>query len=255
MELTGRSGACEFAPCVMDGRMKPLGRNALPVPRRPPLEGTFSGEQDGNWIESEGIVRSVTRDDNGRVTLALSSGPLRYRAYVLGYRQLPTELIDSKVRLRSVCGATFNSNRQMVGVLLYVPAPAYVEIVEPPGDAFVQPARPINALMRFSLGERRGHRVRVRGVVTQQRLGESLVIRDETSGLYAKTADTTKLEPGDLVDVVGFAALEDYAPVLEDASFRRVRHVESPYREPDHARGRAAPATITPSWSTSRPTS
>jgi len=232
VELEGKSAPCDFAPCVIDGRMRPLGRNALPAPRQPPIEGTFSGEQDGNWIESEGVVRSVSRDDNGRITLALSSGPLRFRAYVLGYRQLPTQLIDAKVRLRGVCGATFNSNRQMVSVLLYVPAPAYVEIVEPPGDAFAEPALPINALMRFSLGERRAHRVRVRGVVTLQRLGESLVIRDETSGLYAQTAETTQLEPGDLVDVVGFAALRDYAPILEDASFRRVRHVENPAASP-----------------------
>src|SRR5262249_12295830 len=64
------------------------------------------------------------------------------------------------------------------------------------------------------------HRVHVRGIVTLQKPGESLFIKDETAGLYVETTQEGRVVPGERVDVVGFAALGAYTPILQDARFQ-----------------------------------
>jgi len=66
------------------------------------------------------------------------------------------------------------------------------------------------------------HRVHLRGRVTMLWPGASLCIRDSTRGICAQTAQDTHLDPGDMVDVVGFAGAEESTSALTDAVYRSV---------------------------------
>jgi signal transduction histidine kinase/FixJ family two-component response regulator len=225
VEVEAESAPCHFAPCIVQPRFRVLGRPGLPPAPRPPLESLFSGQQDSNWVEAHGVVREVARDPGGRVTLSLAAGPIRFRAQVQGYPPgaALAHLVDASVRVRGACGAVYNSRRQMTGVVIYVPSPDEVETVSPaPPEPFAAPARAIGSLLRFAPGDRPFHRVRVSGLVTLQQPGGLLFVRDESGGIQVQTTHAEKVRPGDLVEVVGFAELGDYAPVLQDATFRRV---------------------------------
>src|SRR5690606_23858919 len=82
--------------------------------------------------------------------------------------------------------------------------------------------RLIDQLLRFTPDRSPGHRIRVRGVVTLQQPDGNLYIMDETGGLYVQTKQQTIVQPGDTVDVVGFAATGRYSPILEDAFYHTV---------------------------------
>src|SRR4029077_4175350 len=85
----------------------------------------------------------------------------------------------------------------------------------------------LSELMRFSPGEGTRHRVRVRGIVAFQQPGNALFLRSQGKGIRVLTRQATRLEIGDTVEVLGFAAMGDSAPMLEDAIFHRLGHEQS----------------------------
>jgi hypothetical protein len=64
--------------------------------------------------------------------------------------------------------------------------------------------------------------VKVDGVVTFQRAGELLIVQDGADGLYVQTSQMTTVQRGDRVEILGFPALVEHSPVLEDGVFRRI---------------------------------
>jgi signal transduction histidine kinase/DNA-binding response OmpR family regulator len=224
VEIEGQSGPGDFASVVINPRFRILRKTALPVAPRLTLDELFSGLQDSNWVEAEGIVQTVNRL-NEHASIVLASGSHKFRATMPGYetQALPTHLIDAKVKIRGACGTVFNEKRQLVGIQIFVPTIDNIFIEEAaPADPYALPAQAINMLMRFSHQQSPGHRVRVRGVVTLRQANGFLFIKDETSGVLVQTQQDTPVERGDQVDVIGFAATGEYTPVLENASFQKI---------------------------------
>jgi hypothetical protein len=226
VEVDGESDPGYFAPSVYRARVHVRGTAPLPPVPPLPLEDLLSGQQDSNWVEARGVVESVDRDVRGRVLLVLAAGAQRFYATVQGFaekEELPTYLIDAKVAVRGACGAVFNEKRQLLGLDVYVPGPSYVILEEQsPPNPFALPSRPMRSRMSFHPGDSPGHRVRVRGVVTLHQAGESMFVKDETSGLHVAMREGPAVAPGDEVDVVGFASLGEYTPSLREAVFRKV---------------------------------
>ena len=125
--------------------------------------------------------------------------------------------------MRGVCIAQFNSKEQLIQVAIQAPSMAEVCVTKPaPADPFAVPLHQNSHLLQYAPLEEHGHRVKVRGVVTFQQPGRTLFIADETQGLYLQTRQTTPVQPGDLVEALGFPAAAGYvAPVLQDAVFRK----------------------------------
>jgi signal transduction histidine kinase len=124
--------------------------------------------------------------------------------------------IDSEVLIEGVCGSLFNTHRQLIGILFYVPDLRLIKVEMQAKEV------PFSSLMRFSPARGPQHRVRVQGVVTYQQPGRTLFLQENGQGLRALTQQDTKVAAGDVVEVVGFPAVGASAPVLEDAAFRRV---------------------------------
>ena len=162
VEVEGQSGPGDFAPVLIRPRLRVVGKAPMPIAGRLSLENLFSGVQDSNWVEAEGIVQTV-KNDAEHALLGIVSGSRKFKALVPGFAtgKLPTHLVDSRVRIRGACGTLFNGKRQLIGIQIFVPGIDYVTVEEPaPVNSFDIPVRPINTLLRFTPGESVGHRVR-----------------------------------------------------------------------------------------------
>lgn len=227
VELEGVTGPGKFAPVIREQKLRVLGRGQLPQARVYPFIELAAGQQDSQWAQVRGIVRSVSIDRTSwpETVLAMSvaSGDGRFNVRVPITREQDfSSWIDSEVAVEGVCGSLFNNQRQLIGVLFYVPDLQFIKVESQEKDV------PISSLMRFSPGGGSRHRVRVQGVVCYQQLGRTLFIESEGQGLRVLSQQSTPLAIGDIVDVLGFPATGESAPVLENAAFHRVSHGPPP---------------------------
>jgi signal transduction histidine kinase/CheY-like chemotaxis protein len=230
VEVAGESAPGDFAPVVTNARLHLLGRASLPPVPSLSLEELFSGRQDSNWIETEGIVQQVTSDDQ-HIHLSIFAGAYRFNAVLLASsgRRLPEHLVDAKVKVQGVCGSLFNDKAQLVGIQIFVPDLDHVAVLRSaPATPFSMPVRPINTLLQFTPGETPGHRVRVQGVVTLQQPAGPIFIQDDTGGVEVQIVPAPLVEAGDRVDVIGFAATGGYSPVLQNAKAQRINKGPEP---------------------------
>jgi PAS domain S-box-containing protein len=222
-----------FAPQIRLRRFTAVGRAELPPARSSTYPELSSGKLDSQLVEIRGSVRAVAQepprpDRQYRlvVNLAAGTGTFEVRVHLADPAGIRTDgLIDATVALRGVCGGIFNSQRQLIGIVLHAPDAGAVSVAQPPpvSDPFAQPPLAIQSLFQFSPQARVNHRVRVDGTVTYRQPGGALYIWDGTAGVLVQTAQPDTLVVGDEIQVVGFPVMGQWTPVLEDAAFRRVR--------------------------------
>src|ERR1700735_3513175 len=227
VEVEGVTGPGRFAPVIREQRLRVLGQAALPKAQLFPFSELADGRQDSQWARVRGIVRSVAIDRNSwqGTTLAMrvASGGGEFNVRVpIGRDQNWSSWVGSEVLIEGVCGSLYNTNRQLTGILFYVPRLNFITVEAPAREAL------LSDLLRFSPAKGIRHRVRVRGVVGYQQLGNALFLVSQGKGLRVLTQQDTPLEIGDLVDVLGFPAMGDSAPILEDAVFHRLSHERAP---------------------------
>ena len=224
VEVTGQTGAGEYAPVVLPQTVKVLGPGQMPRARQVSLEQLVSGREDSQFVEVEGVVRSVRFEEETQNYLVdLAVGGERFTAYS---RQLPVtnaeDLVESQLRVRGVYSTLFNRQRQLFGFRLLVPREEDLVIEKPaPAQPFAVPAQRISSLFQFTAQGSFGRRVKVVGTVVYREPGVALFIQDEKEGLYCQTRQRLAVEPGDLVEVLGFPAKGEYNPVLQDAVYRK----------------------------------
>jgi len=223
VELEGITGPGKFAPVIREQKLRVLGKGILPRTQLVSFSELADGQEDSQWVRMQGIVRSVAidRDSWREPTLAMrvASGGGEFNLRVpISREQDLSSWVDSEVLIEGVCGSLYNTNRQLTGILLYVPRLSFMKIEAPARETS------LSDLLRFSAGHGIRHRVRVRGVVGYQQLGNALFIESDSKGLRVLTQQATPLDIGDVVDVLGFPAMGDSAPMLEDAVFHRLTH-------------------------------
>jgi hypothetical protein len=176
--VRGVCGAGNFAPIVMKPELQLIGHGVLPV--APVLRGetVFSGLADSQWVEMEGIVRSIGME--GRYPVAqLSWGVHEYKAILPSTTTIPREWIDGRFRVRGVCGTVFNGHRQVLGVQLFVPGLAQFQPL-PDSGGEKGAITAINQLLVFRPNAVPGHRVRLHGKVTATHPQGPTWVRDES---------------------------------------------------------------------------
>jgi signal transduction histidine kinase/CheY-like chemotaxis protein len=224
LDISGRTGEGEFAPVIDGAQIRLVGQAPFPEPATASLDDLFTGQHDSDWVSAEGVVQSVF-DESGHPGLVLLAGSHQFRAMLApgADRKRAAGLIDARVRVRGACGTLFNDKRQLIGIQLFVPRLDQISVLDPaPDDPFLQPLRPIATLMQFRPGEALDHRIRVQGIVTLQEPDGSLFISDATGGLRVLTTGQGRLNLGDRVEAVGFAATGEYTPVLQGSIVRRL---------------------------------
>ncbi len=227
VELEGVTGPGKFAPVIRELRLRVLGKGSLPPGSMHRFNDLADGQMDSQWVQVRGIVRSAAIDRTSwhEMTLAMrvasEGGEFGVRVPIEREQDF-SSWIDSEVLIEGVCGSLFTSQRQLSGILFYVPRLSFIRIEAPAKQV------PFSALLRFSPGKGSRHRVRVRGVVGYQQLGTALFVESGDKGLRVLTQQDTPLQVGDLVDVLGFPSTGESTPVLTDAVFHRVGHAAPP---------------------------
>jgi PAS domain S-box-containing protein len=231
VEIEGVSGPGGYAPIIEADIGKILGRKQLPAARLVTLYQMAMGQFDGQWVEVRGVVRSVrinrrstdleVSDINGLVEVDVPGG------------EAFTNLVDSLVRVRGVCGSRANPNRQLTGAYVWSPSTNLLIIVEKGvADPFTLPTQPIASLSQFTQPGAIRHRVKIAGVVTFSQPGRPLFVQDETGGVPIYTAQAADFKPGDRVEVAGYLSPGDFGYVFRNASCRITGRASIPAAKP-----------------------
>jgi two-component system sensor histidine kinase/response regulator len=231
IELDGVTECPDFAPQIRSARIRVLGWGRMPRSKRVSFERLASTEEDSQWAEVEGIVRSVVRDEisippavnaSPALEVAVSGGRLLARIPWTSEAEA-TRFVDAKVRVRGVAGAIYNRRNEWVGARLFVPSQAQLEVLEPSSpNPFAIPRQLISSIVRINLKSSSGHRIRIQGVVILQRPGKELFVQDETGSISILARQTKTVHRGDRVNAVGFPAVGEYTHILDDAIFENV---------------------------------
>ncbi len=227
VEIEGVTGPGKFAPVIREVKLRVLGEGELPKAQLFPFSELASGQQDSQWAQVRGIVRSAAVDKSSwreptlAMRIASEGGEFNVRVPI-SHEEDFSRWVDSEVFIEGVCGSLYNANRQLTGILFYVPRLSFIRVEAPAREV------PLSELLRFAPTAGTPHRVRVRGIVGYQQPGNALFLQSHGKGLRVLTHQGTPLEIGDVVDVVGFPAMGDSAPMLEDAVFHRLGHEKRP---------------------------
>jgi signal transduction histidine kinase len=227
VEVEGVTGPGRFAPVIHEQKLQILGKAALPSATLFPFSELANGQQDSQWAQVRGIVRAAAVDRSSWREIALAmrvaseGGEFNVRVPITREQDF-SSWVDSEVLIEGVCGSLYNANRQLTGILFYVPRLSFIKV-----EASVREV-PVSELLRFSAGEVSRHRVRVRGIVAYQQHGNAIFLESQGKGLRVLTQQTAPVEIGDLVDVLGFPAMGESAPMLEDAVLHRLKHKQAP---------------------------
>ncbi len=222
VDIQGVTGPGDYAPVVISDRVRREGQSHLPLnPPEIALPRLLTGVFDCQWVQIEGRVRNVHLGPHN-VVLEIAAEGGTFTAITTRQPEADYEsLVDSLVRIRANEAPLFNRSRQMVGVHAFFPSLRELSVIQAaPRDPFSVPAVPISQLFRFSPAAELLHRVHVRGNVTLDWPGRILCIQSDKDGICMQTTQATGVALGSLVDVVGFPAINQFKPTLEDASFR-----------------------------------
>ncbi len=217
-----------FAPTIKAQSIRKLGRAPLPRPKEVTFKQLSTGDETSQYVSITGTVRSAG-------LRATSVGAERFWLQIamadgFVYVSLPkedadagSELVDAVVRVDGAASSTRFHNRQINAPTLYVAGMQSIAVLHPPPrNLFAVPLTPISRLMQYRSGTDYYHRVRVAGTVTYFRATESLILEDGGRALFVTTAQAPDIKLGDRVEAVGFPALGDSGPILEDAVLRDI---------------------------------
>lgn len=229
VEVKGDTESGSFAPAVRARSVERIGEGALPEPPRVSYDELRSGKFHCRYVEIPGIVRSASLDQAispPRQLLRVATGSGFFDAWVLRFNEAEgSELIGAAVRVRGVCLAWENSRRQNTGLRLVVNDLSAIQIEQPaPPDPFDAPLVAFDDLLRYRPDGFRQQQVRVRGVVTWSRPGDSLVLQNDRLGIRIDSSSPDLLRVGDEVEAVGFPEAMGYTAGLRDARYRVISH-------------------------------
>jgi signal transduction histidine kinase len=226
VRVSGVTEKGAFAPVITGASFTKIGSAPLPPARAVSIDRFMAGAEDSQRVEITGIVRAAQMTDSkSNLDLEIASAGYRFHAVSrLPPGMDPQRLIGSRVRLRGTSGAFFNfEQRRLTALKLFMTSLPDDFVVEAPDsiDPFTEPLLALNNIAQYRRDNRPGQRVHVKGRITYLRPAQELYLQDESGGLRVETTQMEAVSVGDVVEVAGFADIENFLPVLEDAVFRK----------------------------------
>jgi signal transduction histidine kinase/CheY-like chemotaxis protein len=211
-----------FAPAVWANAIDVGAHAPFPAPERATVARLASGGLADQWVELEGIIRSVAvQGGDTIVQLAVDDWEFPIRIPELGAAAGVIQ-VNTRLRVRGVCAVDVGERGTPIDVRLLAPNASSFDVVEAgTAEPLSLPTTAVQRLWEFSAQAALGRLVHVRASVVLQRAGTSLFVRDATGSVFCETHATTPVAIGDIVDVVGFLGIEDNAPKLERATYER----------------------------------
>ena len=240
--IDGFTDPGQFAPFVRAAAVRKIGNAVIPPPMNATYQTLVTGGLDAQWVEVSGVVRSWEPLDPGEMfgswVLVLAVDGNKVTATATGPHPPGVES-DAEVQIRCICFYQFNQQRQVLNPALLMPRTDPVKIIRPaPANPFATPIRPLASMLQFGNDNVFGHRIHLRATVTFQQSTEMLWIRDQSGAAGIQTLPAEKLQPGDVVDVLGFTrygstvaspgSAVSGSAVLEDAVVHKADSVNPP---------------------------
>lgn len=229
VEVTGVTDPGGFNPQVIGAQVRVLGSADLPRAIKVEMDDLGGGQMDCRWVEMEGIVRRASLE-NQHLKLKIVTRKGRFYVNMPGISDTTAadSLIDALVRVTGACSSMLNREGQLTGITLNVPGMRHIQRLDTAlEDPFSVPATSITSVSRFDPNRLVGHRVKIQGAITFAS-GEGMVyVQDDSGGMRVSLMDTNRLRAGDVVEVLGFPALAEPAPYLEEASARKTGAVQA----------------------------
>jgi signal transduction histidine kinase len=211
-------------------RLEKTGRAEFPRPHRIAPGQILGGNEECQWVETEGTVTFASEQAN-KLEFELSSGTGRMRVEVASdFGLSPATLFNHRIRATGVCQGTFTPDGQKIAGSLLVNGATEIELLEtnrnealgPAGadnNAETLPALTTSAeVHRLKREEaQRGYPVKIRGVVTcVLPEHQAFTIQDSTRGLYAVDLSANASLPriGEFLEIAGVTDPSLFAPIV-----------------------------------------
>jgi signal transduction histidine kinase len=229
VEISGFSGPGEYAPVIHAEHVRLLGKSSFPQSHATTVPMMMTGAEDSQWVSLRGVVRSRAVEARQPVlVLATGDGLIKARLSGPGQTPAPADYIDAEVEVLGVCKTVFNEHRRLESVELRVPDWTQIDVKEsPPENPFQLAVRPIDELSQFHSRSSGLHRVRLEGRVILRQADGTFFLEDESGGIRVQPKDLAAgIPPNEWTEVVGFPAVIDGLPVLQDASSKALTNRE-----------------------------
>ena len=204
-------------------------------PREPLLAGyaaLATGKVDCRLVRLRGLVRTVDVEQHAtapilHLDLLMPGGPIEvYQPVsVIDGRTISryvglnkTSLLDAEVEVVGVAGGAFDAKSQQTGVIVYAQKSSAIRVITPPRVNPLQlPLTSMNDVFPSRQVVDASERVRLRGTLTYYKKGDSAVLESEGTSIFVQTRETKNIPIGNVVDALGFASDQEYAPSLRQA--------------------------------------
>ncbi len=212
-----------FAPVVNATRIVSDGLGQLPEPVQPTFDQLLSGSMDAQYVQIQGIVTDAR---SNTVVLHMRDGciQVQLRPNNIAPSALPT-LRDALVRIRGCLFASWDYVTHQVkpGEIRVYNADIFVDEPAPP-DIFATPTKKVAELLQFDPLAGAFQRVKVEGQIVG-RAGTVFFMMQDTLGMRFICRTNIELDPGDMVEVVGFPdVVAACSPTLREAVVRKTGH-------------------------------
>jgi signal transduction histidine kinase len=236
LEITGIATQGGFAPVIVPRKFHLLGTAPLPPVKPVAVADLLTGRLDCERVRVRGVVQHADFTDRqiDAVRLELAAVGGHFVGYALRPEGFdPAKLVDAEVDLSGLALSFFNERGELVGARVQLQGIEDVQIVRAaPENPFAAPETPLDALLPFSADPPSLHRRRVTGTVTVCRPGEYFYLQEGHRAIRVNTRETTRLMPGDRVEVAGFAELWQSFAEVREAVFRKIGTAPVPDPEP-----------------------
>jgi signal transduction histidine kinase len=223
-EIEGVTAPGDFAPVVTWRQGRRLGLGRLPEPVAATWDQLLNGSLDTQYVELQGIVTEVHTND---VELLLREGKIK-----LGFLDREPGMLNhyenALIRVRGCLFPAWDGKTHRVNIGEMNIASAVLSVEEAaPLDLFALPAKRASELFLFDPGAGALQRVKVAGQILCLHSGQCFMT-DGVNGLRFQPRAEYALEPGDLIEVVGFPELGGPSPLLREAVARKTHHAQLP---------------------------
>jgi diguanylate cyclase (GGDEF)-like protein len=127
-------------------------------------------------------------------------------------------LLDSTVEIEGTAGGAFDTKSQLTGLIVYAQQRSAIRILKRSTvSALELPLSNIDKIFESRHIEDTSARLRLRGALTYYRKGEAAVLEQDGKSVFIQTREDRDIPLGEVVDAVGFASDQQYAPSLREA--------------------------------------
>ncbi len=127
-------------------------------------------------------------------------------------------LLDTTVEITGVVGGVFDTKSQLTGIIIYVQKSTAIKVLKPARLSPLKlPSTDIDQVFQSLRLFDASSRLRIRGVLTYYKPGDSAVLEENGKSIFVLTRETKHIAIGNIIDAVGFASDREYAPSLRQA--------------------------------------